>query len=80
MTMRSQILQVLGVRHHPMTATTICNAINVPDGISDFIGFELSSVSSTLRKMYDTDVLGRVENFGPRGGYGYYLKHREQET
>jgi hypothetical protein len=34
---------------------------------------KLSSLSSQLRRMYDDHELNRMEDFGPRGGYGYTL-------
>ena len=37
---------------------------------------KLSSLSSQLCKMSKAGVLERLENFGPRGGYGYRLKER----
>jgi hypothetical protein len=35
---------------------------------------KLSSLSSLLKRMVDEGVLMRVENFSPRGAYGYALK------
>jgi len=32
----------------------------------------LASLSGTLKQMTDCGYVERVENFGPRGGYGYY--------
>lgn len=76
MSIRQRVIKLLNEQKRPLTATEINNALNVPDGISDFIGVELSSVSSALRKMYDAGELRRIYDWGPRGGYGYWVKNK----
>jgi hypothetical protein len=57
-----------------MTATQICGELNrLNGGTQDTI--MLSSLSGTLKRMYDAGELCRVDGYGPRGGYGYLVNH-----
>lgn len=38
-----------------------------------FPHYKLSSLSSMLKKLVDDNSLKRIEKFGPRGGYGYFI-------
>ena len=38
------------------------------------LGIGPDNVSSVLKKMFDEGLLYRIENFGPRGGFGYRYK------
>lgn len=76
MTIRRRVIDLLITSRCSayFTATDICKGLNVPDGVSDFVGVELSSVSSALKKMYDAGELERLDGIGPRGGFGYRVK------
>jgi len=63
--------RVLGICKQQSTALT---ATEMQKRIADG-GHQvrLSSLSSLLKKMVDNGELKRIENVGPRGGYGYAL-------
>lgn len=63
MTMQERVLQLLPFFSGPVTASHIARCLSV----------KLSSVSSLLKKMTDEGLLERIENTGPRGGYGYSI-------
>lgn len=58
---RERVLMKLIEHASPVTATELARELNV----------SLSSLSSLLKKMYDAKQVRRVDDFGPRGGYGY---------
>jgi hypothetical protein len=59
----------------PCTAADIYHVLNVESGIGPNESVKLSSLSGTLKKMYDAGELLRVDGWGPRGGYGYLVNH-----
>jgi predicted transcriptional regulator len=61
LTMRESVLNHL--TSEPYTASHLAKVLNL----------KLSSLSSILKKMIDDQELQRVDNIGPRGGYGYCL-------
>lgn len=75
MTIRSRIIHVLD-RGQVMTASQMCNCINDEFKADDV---KLASLSSALNKMYRNGELARMDQFGPRGGYGYLLKKDNDE-
>lgn len=70
-TVRERILNLLLLSNETYTASQIKWCLDGTDQPA-----KLSTISSTLKKMYDEGWLNRVENYGPRGGYGYNLKTR----
>jgi len=70
LTHREQVLRFLFNVGQPYTATEI-HRVFVKDGMK----VTLASLSGTLRKMYDAGELRRVDDWGPRGGYGYQVNH-----
>ena len=69
-TIRHRVLGLLQDAKEPFTATTICELVSIgPEHV------KLSTLSSTLKKMYDDGLLIRTEGYGPRGGYGYSLSY-----
>ena len=69
-TIREQVLRFLFNVGIPYTASEI-HHVFVKDGLR----VSLASLSSTLKKMYDAGELRRVDDWGPRGGYGYQVNH-----
>lgn len=53
------------------TASELCKLIDALDCQVGKSKIKLSSLSGTLKRMSDAGLLERIENFGPRGGYGY---------
>jgi len=69
-TLREQVLRFLFNVGVPYTASEMCHVFN-----RDGLKVKLASLSSVLRKMYDAGELRRVDDWGPRGGYGYQVNH-----
>jgi hypothetical protein len=69
-TIRQMIAEIMYERREPFTAKRIHSAIGMHTKV------KMSSLSSTLKKMVDAELLLRVENFGERGGYGYMENRR----
>lgn len=72
MTMRRRIVSLLLRAGVPCTAADIYHVLNVGDPARSV---RLSSLSGTLKRMYDDGTLLRVDGYGPRGGYGYVINH-----
>lgn len=53
-------------------ATAACGLTQSCRDIHKATDIREDSLSSLLRKMERDEVIGRVENWGPRGGWGYY--------
>lgn len=68
--MRELAIKYLRYMAAPYATATRINEWMLSDGHPS----KLSSLSSLLKKMTDENVLERIENYGPRGGYGYRLR------
>lgn len=68
MTIRIAILRFLQMTGDTHTAADLWSSLNTEFDV------KLTSLSSTLKKMYDAGELERFEGIGPRGGYGYRVK------
>jgi hypothetical protein len=64
-TIRQMVAEIMYDRREAFTAKRICDAIGMHTKV------KMSSLSSTLKRMADDELLLRVEGFGPLGGYGY---------
>jgi len=69
MTIRQRVIHVLLDSSTPRTASDIYHVLNN----SGYV--KLSSLSGILKRMYDAGELRRVDEYGPRGGYGYLVNH-----
>jgi predicted transcriptional regulator len=45
-----------------------------------FLDVKLASLSSLLCKLADEGILEKLDNVGPRGGYGYRLNWNHEEV
>jgi len=70
LTHRELVLNFLLLTGHPYTASEIWHALNLPEH-----PIKLSSLSGILKRMYDAGELRRIDEWGPRGGYGYEVNH-----
>jgi Fe2+ or Zn2+ uptake regulation protein len=69
-TWRLRVTNFLLCGNHPYTATELHRSLNIPDH-----PVTLATLSGVLKKMYDNGELYRVDDWGPRGGYGYQVNH-----
>jgi hypothetical protein len=69
-TLRWRVINFLVLCPVPCTATQLQKSLTSPTK-----PIKLSSLSSLLKKMYDAGELRRVDDWGPRGGYGYQVNH-----
>lgn len=63
LTIQEEVLYLLSLSLAPHTATEIAHALDK----------KLSSVSSVLTKMVKNNLITRISEHGPRGGYGYAI-------
>ena len=69
---RKRVMGLLITSANPLTATQIKQFMD-----ASYVGppVKLSSLSGILKRMYDAGELRRVDDWGPRGGYGYEVNH-----